>query len=152
VTLFSGGRLQEAEVPFHKALEIAPAMGAAHYGLGLVYLMEGKREAALAEIQKEKNPVFRLCGLVLVNHALGRQKESESALAELTSKYAVAAPYQIAQAYAFRGEADRAFEWLDRSISEHDGGISEIRVDPILKPLRADARYKALLARLRLPS
>ena len=41
--------------------------------------------------------------------------------------------YQIAAVYAFRGEADRAFEWLDRAYVQRDGGLTEMKGDPLLK-------------------
>jgi tetratricopeptide (TPR) repeat protein len=141
--------LREAEASFHKALEIEPAYG--NFSLGLTYLMEGREDEALAAIQKESTPALRFCGLAVVNHALHRKRESDSALADLTSKYSAGALYLVAEVYAFRGEADRAFEWLDRAITAYDSGISGIRVDPLFKPIRSDPRYKALLVRLRFP-
>ena len=60
--------------------------------------------------------------------------------------------YQIAQVYAVRGEADKAFEWLQIAFDDHDGGILSLSVDPLLRGLRDDPRYKNLLAKLGLPA
>ena len=53
--------------------------------------------------------------------------------------------------YAFRGEADRAFEWLERAYTERDSGLTEIKGDPLLKNLEHDPRYTDLLKKMRLP-
>ena len=59
--------------------------------------------------------------------------------------------YQIAQVYAVRGEKDKAFEWLQISFDDHDGGTPSLLVDPLLRGLRDDSRYKAMLEKVGLP-
>jgi len=59
-------------------------------------------------------------------HALGKSSESDAALAELIRKYEREMAYNTAYVLAFRGEADRAFEWLDKAVAYHDGGLAEI--------------------------
>jgi hypothetical protein len=53
-------------------------------------------------------------------------------------------------AYAYRGELDSAFSWLDRAYRQHDAGMLSVRVDPLLENLRKDSRYKAILVRMKL--
>ena len=94
----------------------------------------------------------RRFGLALVFHALGRQGEANAALAELIEKDHAAMAYQIAQVYAYRGEADKAFEWLDRAYEQHDQGLTYfLRGDPLLVRIEGDPRYKAFLERMGLP-
>ena len=59
--------------------------------------------------------------------------------------------FQIAEVFAYRGEIDRAFEWLDRAYTLHDGGMADIKGDPLLKNLERDPRYSAFLKKMRLP-
>lgn len=66
-------------------------------------------------------------------HALGKRSESDAALAELIRKYEREMPYNIAYVLAFRGEADRAFEWLDKAVAYHDGGLAEIVGQPAVR-------------------
>ena len=54
--------------------------------------------------------------------------------------------------YAFRGEPDRAFEWLERAYRQRDAGLMEIKADPLLKNLERDPRYGAFLKKMRLPA
>jgi hypothetical protein len=91
-----------------------------------------------------------LYGLALAYHALGRKKESDAALAELIGKYHADWAFQIAEVYAFRGEADRAFEWLERAYAQRDGGFIGMKGDPLLKSLERDRRYAAFLKKMRL--
>ena len=72
-------------------------------------------------------------------------------MADLIEKDKEVGAFQIAEVYAFRGEADKAFEWLERAYAQRDGGLPEMKGDPLLKNLEADPRYKAFLKKMRLP-
>jgi hypothetical protein len=50
-----------------------------------------------------------------------------------------------------RGEKEKAFEWLQISFDTHDTGTLGLLIDPLLRDLRPDPRYKRLLAKLGLP-
>ena len=69
----------------------------------------------------------------------------------MISKFQTEAAFQVAEVYAFRGEAKQAFDWLERAYSVHDPDITEMKGDPRLKRLKADPRYIALLTKMRLP-
>ena len=150
--LLAANRDTEAEAAFRKALELDPDGASRHRTIGLALLLRGKTDAALQEMQRETHEVWRLAGLPLVFHALGRRGESEVALAALKGKYAGVAAYQIAGVHAFRGEADLAFEWLERAYDQRDPGVQrEIKTDRLIRGLVGDPRYKAFLRRLKLP-
>jgi tetratricopeptide (TPR) repeat protein len=145
------GRLDEAEAAFRKALELNPEYPAAHMMIGVVHLARSQPEAALEEMQREKEPVWRRYGLALAYHALGKKKEADAALGELLERDKENFAYQIAQVYAFRGETDKAFAWLERAYAQRDVGLTEMKGDPLLKNLEADPRYTAFLKKMRLP-
>ena len=84
---FVMGRQEEAEVGFKKAFELNPDLPGYHEGLGFVYLAQGRAHDALAEIDRETVAYQRLQGYAVVYYALGRQKESDTALNELIAKY-----------------------------------------------------------------
>ena len=85
-------------------------------------------------------------------YALGRKQESDAALSELIAKYHASNPYRIAEVYAFRNQSDEAFEWLDRAYGQRNAGLIVTKVDPLLKSLRHDPRYAALLKKLNFPT
>jgi TolB-like protein/DNA-binding winged helix-turn-helix (wHTH) protein/Flp pilus assembly protein TadD len=150
--LYLDGRYDEAQVELQKALDLNPQAAFVHDTLGKVLIAEAKPQQALAEIEKEPNEWGKLTDQALVYHALGRERDSSAALARLIAKHGTDSAYQIAQAYAFRGESDKSFAWLERAYKQRDPGLPEIKTDPLLKNLRHDSRYTELLRRMRLPT
>ena len=69
----------------------------------------------------------------------------------MISRYAHSGAYQIAEVYGWRGENDRALEWLERARVQRDGGFINLKIDPLLRGLRGDRRYRAMLAGMHLP-
>jgi len=150
--LYVAGRYDKAEAELQKALELNPQAPRVHFSLGKVLIAEGKLQQALVEIEKEPGEWGKLTGQALIYHALGREPDSNAALAGLIAKYNTDSAYQIAQAYAFRGESDKAFEWLERAYKQRDPGLTQIKNDPLLKILRHDQRFIKLLKKMRLPT
>ncbi len=148
LTAFYAGRLDEAVEVFRKVHDLAPERGNIHALLAQVYLAQSLPAAALAVLEEEKDPFFRLPVLAMIHHALGDGKGSDEALARFVEDHAQGGAYQIAQIHAFRGEADAAFEWLDIAVEGRDGGLYLTKVDPFLRALKPDPRYGALLKRL----
>jgi tetratricopeptide (TPR) repeat protein len=144
------GRYNEAASALKKSLELNLEFPVARAYLGRVYLMQARQQEALATMDQEPDPAWRLYGLALANHALGREAESDVALAALIGKHQGEFAYQIAQVYAYRGDADRAFEWLERAYSQRDGGLSEVKGDPLLKSLERDPRHSAFMKKMNL--
>jgi len=149
---YRAGRLEEAAAAFKKALDLNPERPFTHTGLGMVYLEQGRAQEALAEMEREPEPFYHLGGQALAYHALGQKKEADEALAEYVAKYHAEGAYQIAELYAFRGETDKAFEWLERAYAQRDTGLSQMKGDLLLKSLERDPRYAAFLKKMRLPA
>ena len=151
LVLLATQRAPEAETMFRKALALDPVGALRHMGLGRALLQQGKPDAALREMQQETDEGWRLFGMALAYHALGRHKESDAALAALKETYAGDSAFQIAEVHAFRGETDLAFDWLDRAYRQRDAGLTEILGDQFLRGIVRDPRYKALLRKIKLP-
>lgn len=145
------GSLDEAVVDLKRALELSPDVPA-HGLLSEIYVLQGRPQDALAEIERGRLNFFRLQHYAIAYHALGREKESDAALRELIEKYPTTAAFQIAEVYAFLKQSDEAFEWLERAYAQRDGGVSQTKVDPLLKNLHGDPRYAAFLKKLNLPT
>jgi TolB-like protein/DNA-binding winged helix-turn-helix (wHTH) protein len=150
--LFMARRYDKAQAELEKALALNPQAAFAHLLLGKILIAEGKQLRALAEIEKEPTEWARFTGEGLAYHALGREQDSKAALNALITKYSIDSAYQIAQVYAYRGESDKSFEWLERAYKQRDAGLTEIMTDPQLKDLRRDPRYIDLLNKMRLPT
>ncbi len=149
--LFYEGRYEEAKAAINKALELNPRLEGAHAKRSMIFLAQGDAQQALQEIAQEPSEWNKLTGEALVYHALGRQEDSNAALSKLAETHRYDSQYQIAEIYAYRGESDKAFEWLERAYRERDPGLNQLKVDPLLKSLRQDRRYADLLKKMRLP-
>ena len=151
IIAYYAGRWDEAEAAFRKALELNPQYPAAHMNLGRIYLARSKPEAALAEIQKESQTSWRRYGLALAYHAAGKKEEADAALADYIEKYQNDGAFQIAEIYAYRGEGDKAFEWLERAYKQADPGLTLMKGYPMLRSLHVDPRWSAFLKKMKLP-
>jgi TolB-like protein/Flp pilus assembly protein TadD len=146
------GRFDDARSAASRAMEIAPEDSHGARNLGLAFLLEHRLAEAAAAFERCTLPGHRVFGVALVQHGLGRPRESQQALEGLIAKYHHSMAYQIAQVHAWRGEADEAFTWLDRAYVQHDSGLADyIKYDPFLRALRPDPRYTALLRKMNLP-
>src|SRR5690349_5103286 len=77
------GRFDAAIGSCHSVLSLAPGRGNAHTELGNVLLLKGDAQGALAEIEQETSEVWKMIGLPMAYHALGRKSDSDAALAAL---------------------------------------------------------------------
>jgi tetratricopeptide (TPR) repeat protein len=139
------GRWDEAIAVFQTALRLSPGRLVAHYGIGAALLMKGEAGAALAAMQQESLEDARLLGLAQVHHTLGDLAASDAALAVVIEKHEKDAAYYIAVVLAWRNEADRAFEWLDRAVAYSARGLSAIAVQPEFGNLHDDPRWLPFL-------
>jgi len=145
------GRLADAEVERRKTLEISPTYERGHLDLGLTLLAEGKLEAALDAMRQETVDGGRDAGLAIVYYAMGRKAEADEALARFTKEHANDRAYRIAQIHAYRGDGDKAFEWLDRAYRQKDVDLWFFIGNLPFKGLETDPRYKAFLKKMNLP-
>ncbi|MBT8132716.1 MAG: hypothetical protein KJO35_10635, partial [Gammaproteobacteria bacterium] len=53
--------------------------------------------------------------------------------------------FSVAYVLAFRGENDRAFEWLERARANNDSGLSEIASEPAFESIKSDPRWLPFL-------
>jgi Tetratricopeptide repeat len=149
--LYLAGRYDEAQAALQKALDLNPQLAFAHADLGRILIAEERPQQALAEVEKEPNDWEKLTDQALVYHALGREQDSNAALAELIAKHDTDWAYQIAVVYAFRGQLDKSFEWLERAYKQRDPGLPGLKTDPLLKNVGRDPRFTELLKKMRLP-
>jgi tetratricopeptide (TPR) repeat protein len=138
-------RFAEARAEYARVIELNSSAPWAHAGLGLAYLLENKFEEAATEAQADAGEWARLLIVSCARWAQKRVAESDAALTELTAKDSETAAYQIAEAYAYRGDKDRAFEWLERARRQRDPGLGNLRRDPLLENLQNDPRWNAFL-------
>jgi TolB-like protein/Flp pilus assembly protein TadD len=150
--LVANQQLEQARPLYEKALAIAPNSFRASFHLGKLALLENHPEQALVIFRQTGLAPFSLEGQAEAEYSLGHLDVSRRILEQLIAKYGKGSAYQIASVYAWEGDKDRVFEWLEKSYTQHDAGLIFIKVDPGLRGhLRSDPRYKALLRKMNLP-
>jgi TolB-like protein len=148
---YSAHRLEEAANSFQMSLSLAPNGHSIQLSITLLLLAQGDAPAALVTIERETNDFFRLFGTILVQHALGDAAASDAALQELIDKYAAVAAAWVGMAYAYRGEINSSFEWLDRAYGNRDDLLPFIKNFPLSENLHDDPRWELLLDKIGLP-
>jgi TolB-like protein/DNA-binding winged helix-turn-helix (wHTH) protein len=121
----------------------------------LPFILEQKKmyDEAIAEFKKLGDSAGILGHLGHVYAVSGRASEALAILRELQTrarKEQVGA-YEVAFIYAALGKTNEAFEWLDKAYRQYDAGLTYLKVDPNLDPLRSDPRFERLLKRLGFP-
>jgi serine/threonine-protein kinase len=140
------GKHDDAERTMRKLLALSADFASGRARLAQVLMDLGRGDEALREAQRETDPGYRGHALAIIHHARGDEAASDAALATLlgTDHWA----FQIAEVYAVRGEADRAFEWLERGASLNDAGIPWARASTHLKNLHSDPRWPQFLKKI----
>jgi TolB-like protein len=145
------GKLDETEAAARKAAELQPTAASSRRFQVLVAVQRGDGATALREAQLEPDEGYRRFAIALAQFVRRDQQAADAALAELIA-HGRGLAYQIAEVYAVRGQKEKAFEWLERSLETHDTGMLGLLVDPFIGDLRPDPRYQALVAKMNFPA
>ena len=140
-------RFDEAEATFRKTIALSPSSSGTHFYLGAVLLLGENFDEALAQMNLEVRDGYVKTGRALVFQAMGETDRAAAELAELID-IGYRWTYQIAVVYAFRGEADNAFLWLDRAIERRDTSLFLIQGDPFMDGIRDDPRFLEVLKKI----
>jgi len=151
VALRANNQLNEAAAALRTALSLNPDAAQMHTRLGYVLLAQGDREGALALMRQEPRRSESLLGLAMVQHSLGDAEASDMALKKYIDNFADFGAFQVAIAYAFRGEKDLAFDWLNQAYENRDPGLSGIQTYTAFLSLHADPRWKVFIRKMGLP-
>ena len=149
--LWYEGKLEGADAIARKAAELYPAAASSRRWQVLIAIQRGDSAMALREAHSEPDESYRRFELAVAQYARGDQKAADAALADLIANNR-GLDYQVAQVYAVRGEKEKAFEWLQIAFNNHDTGMLALLIEPLLRGLRDDPRYKALVEKMNFPS
>ena len=148
-TLYLARKYEDALAPLKRALELEPLNYPAMIILGLVYQALAKPQDALAVFDR---PEFRESPYIAATYArLGRRDDALRVLGHLEKGGGTFDLLAMALAYVALGDKERAFEWLTRAFDQRSGYVPYANVSPDFDPIRSDPRFKALIARLKLP-
>jgi TolB-like protein/lipoprotein NlpI len=146
--LLNAGRYEEAITSFQKALELSPDYGWGRYALSVALMQADQPESALVELEKESAKELRLTGRAMIYYTLDEAPQSEAALQALINEFAQDWSFFIAQIYAFRGETDEAFNWIEIAIEQGSSEIAELHINTLFSSIHDDPRWAALMEQL----
>lgn len=153
LSYISVARFDDAVQSFETTISLSPEFSLARYNMGIAHMLAGRPTEAVAELRKEPREDWRLAGLAMALFDQERQQRSagqtsEEALTELLEKYSGNMTYNIGYVYAYLGDADSAFEWLEKAIVVEDAGLGEILSQPLFDNLHDDPRWLPFLRKL----
>jgi tetratricopeptide (TPR) repeat protein len=144
-------RLDEAEAAFRRLLELNPEDWGSHTVLATIMLLQDRPQEAWNELALEVDPQQQEWGRILALPALQRRDEAAQHLDAYIHQKQSWAAYLIAQVYAWHGDVDAAFAWLERAYQQRDAAVAELAGDPLLAGLHDDPRWPQLLDKMGLP-
>ena len=124
-----------------------------HVYLGFSYIAEGNRDKALPELEiaQHFSKNFGAAAIQAYGFAMsGQRDKTEALLKRLFSgtEFGHIVSYRIAAVYLALGDNSVALNWLDRAYAEHENWINQLKVDPVIDPLRTDSRFRALMRKV----
>ena len=143
---------------FTKTLELHPGYPRTHEWLGDVYEKKGRMSEAItqwsavlrlngeAESAKILEQTYLLSGFDAAVRALAQMQLQ--GLKEKTDRGEYVPAWGYFMAYLRLGDNEQAFAWLAKTVEERSWFALQIKVNPLLDPLRSDPRFEALVARL----
>ncbi len=141
------GRWDDAIAACRKGLVLSPTLVFARYCAGEALLFRGDAALAVKEFEQESLESMKLVGLTMAYHALGNARVSDAAMTDLVNKFGDSWAAQIAYAYDFRNDVDKALEWLDKAVEYKDPGVTSILLGTLYFPnSRMDPRWEPFLS------
>lgn len=140
------GQFERANARFEKAAEL-DRDDEGNPWRARCWLQQGRPDEALAEAERISSETRRLWILPMALYDLGQREASDRALNELIEKHPDETAAFIAENYAWRGELDPAFMWLNRAIEEKQYRWGSLVFDPAFSKLHADPRWQDIRAR-----
>ena len=152
---YFGRRFDEAGDSCRRALELDPTSANANECLGSVYLAQRHYDEAIAPSQRaaslSQGDAIRVVTLGRALALVGRRADAQRILAELQQPSRYVPPYYVAKLMLALEDSQGASAMLERAYRDHETYLPFINVDEALDPLRNDAQFRTLLARLKLP-
>jgi tetratricopeptide (TPR) repeat protein len=145
-------RYQSAADYCHKSLAQQDNMVVRFY-LGLIDVAQRRYDKAIPELEATtaENNGGALAGLAYAYAMDGQRERARELLDKLYAgrESGLIVPYRVAAVYVALGDKDQAIKWLRKSYDDHDNWLAQLQVDPVMDPLRADARFQELMRKMR---
>jgi TolB-like protein/tetratricopeptide (TPR) repeat protein len=139
-------QMQHASALHHEPAELI-------FPLAVIYVEKGMYDEAIQQFQKLGGQPHALGHMGNAYARVRQEAEARKMISELQKQVQTTGigRYEIALVYAGLGQKDEAFAWLEKSFAARDKGLTYLKIDPCLDPLRSDSRFRDLVSRVGLP-
>ena len=144
-------RYDESNAAYREALKVDADHPITYVNIGINYFSLGDFQTARSWCEAKPAGGYSSACLALTYNKLGRRSDAEAALTKFTASFGDEQPYIVALIYAQWGNADKALYWLDKAVHIRDFNIEQLRVEPLLDPLRNEPRFQAIERQLKFP-
>jgi serine/threonine-protein kinase len=151
LTLFYAHRFDEAAAAFSESARLGYNHVNASWS-GLNELAAGRPDSARKACEMDTEFWYNQLCLALVYHKLGRQKDAQAMLDKIRDSQGDALGIEYAEIHAYWGNPAAALQALQHAVQINDPGLLSIRTDPFLDSLHDDPEFKAIVAKLDLPT
>jgi len=141
-------RPENALEMFERVVEINPDYSWVYEKIGRAYLLQGDAGRALIEFNKYPTIANNVLNKASAYIALGNDSEAQAIVDEYLATSPQKYPFWTAAVFAWRGDNDKAFEWLETAFQQRDVQLRYILIDIYLRKLHSDPRYPVFLEKL----
>lgn len=145
---YLAGRWEQSVASLEETLGLSPDLGAAHTLMGSALLLQGRTEDARDAFDRESLGMLGQRGLAMVAHDQQNSDLHRTRVREFAQRWGETAPSSVAMIHAHAGDADAAYEWLDRAIESDEEGLGTLLRDPLFEPIHDDPRWQSTLGRI----
>jgi len=145
------GQIDKAEEAFETFITYYPNSQIIHYMMAKVRIAQGRYDEAVKEIELETHDFFHIYGMNFVYFAKGEKQRADALFEEFIKQYAISDPANLADLYAFRGNKDASFTWLNKALEIKDPVLLEALAYPSFKIMYDDPRWHEFINKLNLP-
>lgn len=148
IAYYYANELEKAEENIKASIELDPESYGGHYFLCLIYLLQDRLDMFQDHLDKEQDEGWRLHAQSLLEVRRGQKEALKETMAELILKFEGDMDYQIAATYAFDGQADASFLWLEKAFQNDDLALQEINIEPLFRKLHDDKRWLPFIKKI----
>lgn len=152
--LFFAGRNDEAIDRVQQTIELEPNFWVARIILARIYLRQGRVKEAISELEIARslssNGTVPLMKLGYAFAISGEPQRAEAIIAKLDSysRSKFVPSYAFAMIYNGLGKRAKALDYLERSASDRETGITFIRIDTRWDHFRSEPRFNRIIEQM----
>jgi len=144
-TYWALGQPEEEERIYRQILELYPDAVSVKSWLAAALTVQGNPEEGLQYLDFDSENGWQRAMSTIVLHNLGRHEEERPIRQKIID---AEWPFGVVLTYAWHGDTDKAFEWLDIAFEQKSAFMSQLIFNPWLAPLHDDPRWEKILDKM----